>query len=312
MLNVMFIFTVFGQKASVSMDNKSILIGDQKAIKLQFAFPSDLKFTWPVFPDSLSNHVEIVDRSKVDTLASSDKKNLTLSQILKITSFDSGSWTIPPFTFSFYKPNDTTQFVSFTDSLLLNVSTMAVDTTKQIRDIKEPFEQGLTFAEILPYLLAALGIIMITILVIYFLRRRRKGQPFISFPEKPLIPAHEIALQELENLRLKKLWQNEKVKEYYTELTGIVRIYLLNRFGIEAMEMTSDEILHAVTNADINKTEITKLKQLLLLADLVKFAKEQPLPDQHDLSITYAKEFVKSTAIIEEKIKETKTENQEE
>lgn len=284
--------TALAQKANISMDNKTILIGDQKSVIIQFAYPIELKFTWPQFADSLTSHIEIVSKSKIDTTYSSDKKNLTLSQTIKITSFDSGSWTLPSFAFPYHKPNDTTQYISYTDSLLLNVNTVAIDTTKEIKDIKSPYESSITFAEILPYLLILLGLIGVVFLIIYYFRRRKKGKPFINMPEKPNIPPHEIALQALENLRLKKLWQSGKVKEYHTELTEILRIYLLQRYAIEAMEMTSDEIMESMKTTNINDTEKNKLKSILLIADLVKFAKEQPLPQEHDLSMNYAKEFI--------------------
>jgi len=285
----------YGQKASAKIGDKPILIGDQKELKLEFTYPSEYKFTWPKFTDSLSKNVEIVDRSKVDTVITSDKKQFTLSQTLKITSFDSGSWFVPPFAFPYNKPNDTTNYVSYTDSLLFNVITIAVDTTKDFKDIKAPFEQGLTFMEILPYILIALAVCLIAFFIIYYFHLRKKGIPLIRIAGKPTIPPHETALEALEKLRVKKLWQAGKVKEYHTELTEILRIYLLQQFNVEAMEMTSDEILSAIKYKDIEDDIIGKLRQILLLADLVKFAKENPLPQDHDLSLNYAFEFVKAT-----------------
>ena len=92
-----------------------------------------------------------------------------------------------------------------------------------------------------------------------------------------------------------KLWQQGLNKEYYTALTETVRKYIVDRFGVNAMEMTSAEILDMLSKEEIVVPVYDRLKQILLLADYVKFAKIHPLPDENDLSLTNAYLFVNET-----------------
>ena len=99
----------------------------------------------------------------------------------------------------------------------------------------------------------------------------------------------------LESLKVKKLWQAGKVKDYYTELTDIVRIYIEERFSVQAVEMTTEEILEGLKDSYIDQESINKLARTLVLADLVKFAKEKPLPLENDTSMNNTIDFVKET-----------------
>ncbi len=289
---------VIGQEISTSakIDTNTILIGDQVNLKLSVTTPNDYSVVFPIFIDSLSNKIEIVNQSKIDTVFSQDKLELTLSQTILITSFDSGYYSIPCFAFQYQKKNDTANTI-FSDSLFLIVNTVVVDTTLAIKDIRAPLEVPITFKELLPYIGISFGIIALIILAIYFIRRYNKKKDNIIAPPKPKIPPYQKALQELEALRLKKLWQNNKIKDYHSELTEIMRGYFEYQFNIQALEMTSDEIIEAFENIKTNEDLKSRLKQILILADLVKFAKQLPLPNQHDLSLNNAIHIVKATHV---------------
>jgi hypothetical protein len=293
------VVNIFSQHvvAKATLDSNKILIGDQVRMKVQLTYPSGASIIWPILSDTLNGKIEIVKRSKVDTLTKGGK-NFTLGQTYTITSFDSGSFYVPQIEFKYKNPADTVYFAAFTDSLLLNVNTIKVDTTLAIKDIKGPLSVPLTFMEILPYLIGAVVLALIVWFVIYYLRKRKRGESLIDF-SKPKIPPHEIALRALEELRNKKLWQNNRVKEYYTELTEIIRTYIEGRFNILAMEMTTDEIMTSMIPSGIQNTLKNKLRQMLVLADLVKFAKSNPLPHEHDQSLDIAFEFVNETKLIE-------------
>ena len=97
------------------------------------------------------------------------------------------------------------------------------------------------------------------------------------------------------NLKNVKLWQQGLNKEYYTALTETVRRYIVDRFGVNAMELTSAEILDSLRKDEEVASVYDRLKQILLLADFVKFAKIHPLPDENDLSLTNAYSFVNET-----------------
>ncbi|MBZ0242416.1 MAG: hypothetical protein K8F24_04310, partial [Bacteroidales bacterium] len=128
----------------------------------------------------------------------------------------------------------------------------------------------------------------------YFLRRQRKATPIPVF-EKPKIPPYKTAIEQLEELRHKKLWQNGHIKAYYSEMTDIVRSYIENQFGVPAVEMTTDEILLGIKPLNINDDASDKLKYCLQIADLVKFAKAEPSPLEHDICLDNSIVFVKES-----------------
>lgn len=291
-------------KITAKLDSNNILIGDQVKLKLQADVPEKTTLLWPAVNDSVSKNIEVVAKSKIDTLKPSKKGWQTFSQTLTITSFDSGSFYFPQILFLYKKIGDTANYSVLSDSVLLNVNTVKVDTTKEIKDIKGPISAPFTFEEALPYILVGLGIILLIWLSIYIYSKRRKGE-IIFGKAKPVIPAYIVALEALDVLKNKKLWQNNKVKEYYTELTEIIRNYIEKRFVINALEMTSDEIIESFYTIELNSELKDKLRLMLQTADLVKFAKASPLPNEHDKSYETAKAFVENTKPIENEITDT-------
>jgi hypothetical protein len=284
-------------KATAKLDTNSMLIGDQVKMNITLSFPLETQVSWPKIPDTILKTIQVVSRSKIDSSFSADKKTLTLHQNFIITSFDSGFYTIPPIRFFYREAPDTTIRFVQTETLLLSIHTMAVDTTKVIKPIKGPLSVPLTFREILPWLIGALLIILVFLGTLYYLKKRKKAEPVFRIRPEIHILSDEIALAELEKLRIKKLWQTGKVKEYHSELTEILRKYMEGRFSIMALEMTSQEIIDSIrTRGDLNNESIARLNHILTMADFVKFAKMQPLPVENDLSMENAVGFVRETA----------------
>lgn len=284
-------------KAVAKLDSNKIVVGDQVRLKLMLTYPAKTTVSWPAYKDSLSGHIEIVNKSKIDTV-SKDAKSLTLAQTYTITSFDSGGFYIPQISFRYKNPGDTAYFEALTDSLLLNVNVLPVDTTKAIKDIKGPMSVPRTLREMLPYIIGAILLAAIIWFVIFYLRKRKRGEKLLSFA-KPKLPPHEEALLALDALRNKKLWQNNKIKDYYTELTEITRTYIQKRYGVLAMEMTTEEIMYSLKWFEISEKSKSRLREMLSLADLVKFAKAFPLPDEHDKCMDVAYNFVNETKLVE-------------
>ena len=112
---------------------------------------------------------------------------------------------------------------------------------------------------------------------------------------KPKIPAHITALRDLETIRNMKLWQEGKTKEYYTAITDTIRVYIEGRYEVMAMELTSDEIMQVMRSQVIDNVSKDRLRQILSLADYVKFAKAQPIDVENELTLNNAFEFVKGT-----------------
>ena len=291
---------VFPQMITIQarLDSTNILIGDQIKLNLFLTKSKDAQINFPILPDSLPGGLEIIERYKIDTL-SSEGNNVKLRQEILITAFDSGMHVIHPIAFEYQHDNiiDTL----FSDSIYLMVNTLPVDTTKQsIYDIKAPLDEPFSLMEIIEYILYGLGALLLIILGYFIYNKIRKKEPIIKIPQKPADPPHIIALRELDSLKEKKLWQNNQIKKYHSDLTEIIRKYIEDRFGIQALEMTSYEIIDAVSREKyIPENLHSELRFMLTLADMVKFAKGQPLPDENDTCMKNAYNFVNNTVPVQ-------------
>ncbi|MDY6800943.1 MAG: hypothetical protein SVU94_06940 [Bacteroidota bacterium] len=282
-------------QVKAKLDTNEALIGDQIGLELSVFQSTNDTVLLPIFENNLTNNIEVIEQFAPDTL----KQNngiLEIKQKVIITAFDSGQYVIPHIPFLY--GNDTLK----SNALSFKVNTVPVDTTKAIKDIKGPYEAPISLAEILPWALGGLGVIILVLLLIYIIRKIIRKEPILR-KVKPLEPAHVIAYRDLEKLKEQKLWQNGLIKEYYTELTDILRKYLWNRYAIRTLERTSDEILQSLKNSPFYDEEpYLLLKNIFYLSDLVKFAKLKPLPDEHQKCYDDAIRFVDETKleIIEE------------
>jgi len=271
------------------VDKVSIPIGDQTVLHVIAHIRAKDSITFPRITDSIAGKLLIVKTAKLDT--SFDKNNLqaeTITQNYTITSFKAGTYTIPSFTF------DTKKISYSTDSLTFQVTTVPVDTTKAIYDIKQPLTVNYNlwdwFLDHWYWVVGTLVLIALIIGIIYYLKKRPKAIE----KAKPALPYYAIALNKLEALRDKKLY-HEEVKLYYIELTDVLREYIEKRYQVTAHEQTTDEIFASLKHKDINAETRNKLKQLLVLADLVKFAKEKPAPEENEKSMENAIGFIMLT-----------------
>lgn len=276
--------------ASVKLDTNSILVGDQVGLRLKLEIPENYAYVWPVFADSIASRVEIVRQSKIDTTRI--QGFLHLQQTLTLTVFDSGYYIIPPIKFAYGTSKTSISDVVETEPHLLNVFTVPVDTTQAIKPIKGPLKAPYTFAELLPWILLFLVVAGASVFGYYYWKKRKEQVPLFVSKPKPLKPPHQIALDALDDLKKQKLWQQGRVKEYHTKLTDILREYIEKRFNILAIEMTTYEILTSFRPVPLEKGIKEDLQNILEIADLVKFAKANPLPSEHDQSMTSSENFV--------------------
>jgi hypothetical protein len=253
-------------KVKAQIETSQIRIGEQFSLRISVNEIDNV-----ILPKLVLKGLEVIDSVKVDTL-----KNMLIQKYI-LTGFDSGAYYIPQQ--QVFIRNQ----AYLTDSLLVNVATVAIDTTKvkkyPIKTIKaEPY----TFDDFKIYiylLLAALAIIGFWIY--WFVIRKRKTEE--DKPTYKVLPPYDEAIFKLNELDEKLLWQNNKVKEYYSELTEIVRGYIERELKVPALEKTTDEIVEMLKDfneaqtINTSKETIKKLKELLQEADLVKFAKSKPL-----------------------------------
>ena len=289
------------EKVIVKADTIRRQIGQQVVLTINVLIPDSKRVSWPMIPDSLGQ-IEVISRSAIDTSRGATKNWILYSQKLVVTSFDTGFITFPKLTFKTSTGKDTTLILS--DEIVLKYVGIPVDTTKAIRDIKGIMAAPLTVGEVAPWILGILilGALAIIIYTVYL--RKKSKKPLILFKPKPELPAHILALEALNNLKNEAIWKRGKIKEYYTGLTDILRNYLEKRFGVMAQEMTSDEILEAL-KAHANDGLMDRLRNLFFTADLVKFAKGTPEPNENEVNLDIAYDFVETTKQMP--VAETKT-----
>ncbi len=258
----------FSQKIAVKVDTTNIRIGEQFLFQISIDDTSNV-----ILPKNLErlNQLEVVNNLKIDTL-----KNRLVKKYL-MTGFDSGAFYIPSQQV-FIKNRS-----YLTDSILINVATVAVDTTKQkIFPIKSIQNEPLIFDDFKPYIIWVILALLFIAGCVYYIVTRKK-QPHVQEEIIAYLPPYQEAMERLHKLDKKLLWQNNKVKKYYSELTEIVRSYIEKELKIQALEITTFELVHLLydnnqtSTVNISKETIKKLKVLLNEADLVKFAKSKPL-----------------------------------
>lgn len=281
-------------RAVATADTNKALIGDHIGISLKISAPKNTNIIFPAIADSIGR-IEIISKSAIDT--SEENGKWLLKQKYVITCFDTGYFEAPPFVFMYEQKGTQNLFPFETEPLYFYFATVNVDTALPIKDIKAPLDVPLTFEEILPYLLAGLGIAAVIAAGVYFFMKRKPKARF-DLGYDPTVPPHIAAMQALKELENDKLWQKGLVKEYYIRLTEILRIFLERKFKINALEMTSDEIVDSCAKVHINNEDISILRKILTTADLAKFAKYVSLPEENILCMQYAGSFVGNTSQI--------------
>ena len=258
----------YSQKVSVAIDTTNIRIGEQFLFKIVIKDTANV-----IFPEKLENlnKLEVVKDIKIDTF-----KNSLIKKYL-MTGFDSGAFYIP--TQQIFIKNR----AYLSDSVLINVATVSVDTTKQkMFPIKSIQTEPLVYDDFKPYLIwVFLALLLIGLLIYYF--KTRKKPEIKEIDTVNTLPPFEEALEKLQELDNKLLWQNNEIKKYYSELTEIIRVFIEKELEIPALEITTFELVSLLSNyntpknINITKETVRKLDALLQEADLVKFAKSTPL-----------------------------------
>ncbi len=302
LLPLLLTFSAFAQdiKPEMELDKDLILIGQQANIDLSVTYRVDQgqqgSVQWPAVGDTLTQHLEVVHDSGVDTILPNKENDPYLfkqTRTITITSWDSGYWAVPPFRFVIN--GDTTE----TEAMLITVNTVQVDTAGAIKDIKEIYEVPYSWKDWLrenwPWVAGgAAALAALTTFVIWLVRRKRKpGQ--VKTTVEPEKPAHVRALLALDHLDKKKLWQQGFVKDYQSGVTDIIRGYIEERFGVPAMESTTDELIAALRLSSMNAAQREQLANLLRMADMVKFAKWTPLPTENEQLMIGAVKLVQQT-----------------
>lgn len=302
--------SVKGQRASahVTVHPTEIVIGEQALLNLKVISPKDKLIHFPVYDSEIVPGIEVITMLPPDTTIENNVMTLEFKYV--ITSFDSTLYHVP--FIPIYDGTDTIYSNSFglkvtspelTDSTLAYLErihrgeTDSIDFVQlQLNDIKPNRKPQFVWTDYLWILWIVLGVLLLLALIgaIVYMIVKKKKKGYVFTPPV-VLPAHTRALAELEKLRNEKLWQQGRVKEFYTKLTDILRLYIYEREGINALEMTSGEILNEIRRISDVDSVYDNLKQILSTADLVKFAKYEPLPDENGLSMVNSLFFVNQT-----------------
>ena len=300
----------FAQNFSVQakIDSVAMWLGEQCNVTFEIYQNADIQVTTPIFSDTLISGIEIVEPPKIDTIVNQDG-SLKITQTYLVTSFDSALYYIPPFPFA------SGQDTIFSDNLSLKVVSPEVqmDTTQNVpilADIKGLEKAPINWQLIKKILLWSIPVWFLLALIIWLIIKFVIKKPII-IQEKPIIkrPAHEIAFEKLEEIRKEKIWQQGRAKEYYTQLTDVLREYLENRFDVPTFEKTSSEIIDSLQFIKKEYSEqLNSLRRIFTTSDLVKFAKFIPDINENNAVLNNSEDFVSETILKEleqnEKVKE--------
>ena len=274
------------------IDANQILVGDQARLFIEATHNAkQSRLHWATIPDTF-NSLEVVEKGKIDTATNGDL--VTYKQRLLITGFDSGSFKVPAFVFSVI-PASGTAYTIQTDSFQLAVSTVPVDTSKPFYGIKEIMPIKSTWRDYIWLIIGGLVFIALVVFVIWYFRKNKKTPIPAAIPRGPQETLQEKTLRLLNELDQQQLWQSNRIKEYYSQLTDILRSYIEDRFQTPAMELTTDELLSKAKTHHEMRHHYDQLANTLFTADLAKFAKAQPLPHEHTQAMDLTRQFVIAT-----------------
>lgn len=307
MLALLLLLTATLAKAQVSVeqtvDSVGILIGEQAHLRLGVTLPEGARLTWPNLKEkqNITPGIEVVEVAKPDTIGS-EGKLLKVERIYTITSFNERLYAIPALT---VKVNGKPYKGS---TAALKVITVDVDTIhpNQYYGPKDVQDNPFQWSEWAAYFWLSLVVVLLAVIGFYLFVRLKENKPIITkIKIVRHVPPHQRALKAIEKIKADHMQASDDQKAYYTQLTDTLRKYIQERFGFNAMEMTSGEILEHLQSKGDRKM-LDELRELFQTADLVKFAKYSTLLNENDLNLVNAVNFIDSTKLegqeVEEKI----------
>ncbi len=298
--------SVLAASAQVSVeaviDSIQIFVGQQAHVTLTATAKENAKVEFPQFKpmEYITPGVEVLDRQELEQQPQ-DNGFVSRSMVYTMTSFDDTLYYIPPMTVKI----DGKPYKS--KSLALKVLTIEVDTlhAEQFFGPKDVQDNPFQWSDwSLPFWLSVLMLVLLAV-TYYFYLRLRDNKPIISHIRivKRLLP-HQKAMKEIEQIKADKMVSSENSKEYYTKLTDTLRKYIEERYGFNAMEMTSSEIIEKLMASQDQKA-LDELRQLFTTADLVKFAKYSTLINENDANLVNAIDFINQTKLENVPVEET-------
>ena len=283
---------------NAKMDSTLLLMGKKTAIHVEVVQDKGQKgFFVNEGVDTLNAFVEVSERLQADTTDLGNDR-IQINRDIIVQSFDSGMYVIPAFKYVIGK--DTFK----SNELTLKVLPVKVDSLPNIHDLKPVAEPPFFFSDYLPEFLVKYWWLIILVLVLIaagiyaYFKWFKKGELPLRKKEK-VIPPYDEAIMKLTQLKSEHLWEAGQEKEYFTRLTDILRNYIDRRFEINAMELTSSQIIDVLRKNEETMPVNEQLSKILEMADFVKFAKMRPLPEDNEVAYQRALNFVNETKPVE-------------
>lgn len=275
-----------------TLDSVYIVMGQVTPLHVSIVQDAGAQINPLQIPDMIMPGVEKHSQTVPDTTDLGNNR-LEIKQDIVLQSFDSGVYMLPPL--QLVQGGETIK----SNQVVLKVVPVDVDTMKTVHDYAGVADVERNWLDYLPDWLLDYGIFIIIglaliALAIFLYLRYFKGDRRAK-AKKKAEPPYDVAMRELHRLDSEKLPERGEEKEFYTRLTEILRVYLSKRFGINAMEMTSSQILDAISKNEETRPSEQLIQQILEIADFVKFAKMRPLPTDNVASFTSALNFVENT-----------------
>ncbi|MBQ0044823.1 MAG: hypothetical protein KBT05_07365 [Bacteroidales bacterium] len=281
----------------------SVLIADQLRYGVRLNnVPKGTRLLLPDWKDTLTRDVEVVRPWQMDTISVHKQgkglpDTMDLEAYMVITSFEEGLYDLPGIFMVRWAPDGVVDTLAYSANQLV-VTTIPVDTaTFVVHEIKDQVRYPVTFREVLPYILAVLLAAGLIALAVWFIIRQRRKKAGEEASRKE--PAHIVALREIDKWRGDKFWEPSQQKAFYSGVTDALRGYIDARYGISAMEMTTQELFDALKGTDVPGELKEPLKDLFERADFVKFAKHSADREENAGVIPLAVRFVTSTYQVE-------------
>lgn len=272
------------------LDSATLLMGKTTALHLEITQDKNARgFFTNEQADTLSAAIEIAERPAADTVDLGNNR-IQINRDLIIQCFDSGNWVIKPIA---YVVNGDT---AYCNQVAIKVMPVDVSKLKDIHDIKPVEEVPFSLTDWLPdyWWLWLLALLLIGGGIWAYFKYFKKGiNPLKSVKKR--LPPYDEAMANLQCLKAAQLWQQGQEKEYFTGLTDILRVYIDRRFGVNAVEMTSSQIIDTLKHNNETKAVNEQLEMILEVADIVKFANARPLADDNEVAYQRAVNFVEAT-----------------
>lgn len=290
-----------------TLDSAYVTMGNITALTVEVVESRDANSMVGFIPETMPKEVEVVGEASCDTVNLDDNVRQITRRII-LQSFDSGAYALPPV---FYMNGNDTMLSNI---VTLKVNPVDVSALEDIHGNADTLTVKSHWYDFLPdWIIDYWGWILLTIVIVaggvcaVLIFTKRVAVPFI--PAKKPVPPYEMARQRLDRLHEQHLCERGQEREYYTELTDILREYIDKRFGINAMEMTSRQILDHLNANPATKPSERLMRQILEVADFVKFAKMRPMPEDNTKSFNHAVEFVENTKPAPEPTEENTNDN---